>query len=345
MSKRAPAKGAIWKAVRLDHDSDSDSEEEVKKKPKTKNKEVEGKQEEDVEMSDEETPERKKAAETAKELTKRAPKGTEEDKSHHFAKGQITKDTIWQADLITVSDDGGYKYILSICDVGTREVAAKPLKSKEPSEVLDRFKEVVREMGKPSSLQVDGGGEFKTVFKDYCDENNIYIRISQPYRHSQQSIIESCNRIIVRRLYLIQGVDEIVTSKVSKKWVSRLPKVIAKINEERSKYKNEDPIDPDDKPVGTALGKYVLPEGTKVRVLLDHPEDFNGNKRNTAQFREGDRRWSDICHINRVIIVAGEPVRYMVDLEGKDNVSYSRTQIQVLDKIKKPTKKEEKDND
>ena len=285
---------------------------------------------------DEESPEYQEALKEAKELTSKPPNEKPEDKGHFEAKGQIKSNVIIQTDLIEMPLDGQYHLILVAVDVGSRKIYAKAIQNKESSTVRDATLEIFKEMGTPPlEIQSDAGSEFKGEYAKEMKERDIFIRYAQANRHSQQSIVETSNQLIVRRLFQYFAADEIKTKTKSVKWVSRLDKVIKYINEKRDKnMKSKPPIDPTKPPEsgGSKFNKTLLKDGTKVRVLLDAPEDFVTGKKTDSKFREGDRRWGPVDEIERAVIIAGEPIRYMV--KSKKFVTYSRAQIKVLDNIR-----------
>jgi hypothetical protein len=79
-----------------------------------------------------------------------------------------------QIDLIDYQkysrNNKGYKYIFVGIDVFSRKAFADFIKSKTPTNLLNAFKSWNI---KPSLLYHDAGNEFKGVFNEYCDENNI----------------------------------------------------------------------------------------------------------------------------------------------------------------------------
>jgi hypothetical protein len=74
--------------------------------------------------------------------------------------------------------------------------------------------------------------------------------------------------------------------------------------------------------------RKLIEEGTAVRYALDSPVNIVTGKKTDSKFRTGDIRWSEPTVIEKLILVPGNPPRYMV--KGKDNVTYSFNQIKVI---------------
>jgi len=94
-------------------------------------------------------------------------------------------------------------YILS-------EFDCEPVRNKDSKSVLDAMllcyeRKYVKEPY--ASLSTDGGTEFKGVFHKWLFDENIYHKVEVPYRHKQQSVIESLNSSITKilMLYLVKS--------------------------------------------------------------------------------------------------------------------------------------------
>ena len=87
-------------------------------------------------------------------------------------------------------EDRGYNYLLVCVDTITGLTDAVPLKTKEAEETLEGFKKMFNKadpLPKPKwSIQLDEGGEFKSVVKKYLDYNGISVRygkVDKTYRY------------------------------------------------------------------------------------------------------------------------------------------------------------------
>ena len=72
-----------------------------------------------------------------------------------------SKDNIWNADLVVMPVQDGYKYILTVLDGYTRYAWAVPLRHKDGLTVSNAFKDIMnKSKRKPNKLWVDQGKEF-----------------------------------------------------------------------------------------------------------------------------------------------------------------------------------------
>lgn len=109
----------------------------------------------------------------------------------------------WQADLAFLDkysrQNKGYKYILGVIDSLSKKVFARPLKKKTSAVVKEAFEDIVKEAGyTPKRIHFDRGTEFRGVFKEFLEQNNI-----KSY-HSYSKIapsIERWWRTLKQRIY------------------------------------------------------------------------------------------------------------------------------------------------
>lgn len=264
-----------------------------------------------------------------KELTKIPPK----IKPKEFGKIlSYQKGAMYQADLITMPQDGKYRYILVVVDVYDNSMDAQPLETKQATEVLKAFKTICDRKyldGYPSyELDVDGGSEFSLV-KKFLNKRHVDVKVSRPYRHSQQGVAEATNNILTRVLMSLQLQTELVTKKKNTEWVRNLHLLVMRYNLLRKgKQKKKPPTGVFPQTCSDGSCKNILKKGTRVRYLLDHPVDFNYKKQPTPQFRNGDVRWSKPTTIEDIIISPNQPILYKV--RGVENALYKRKQLQLI---------------
>jgi hypothetical protein len=234
-----------------------------------------------------------------------------------------------------------YKYILTVVDVSTRTVDTEPLESKEADEVLKAFKAIYkRGRLKPPSvrLEVDNGGEFKSVVKDYfVNEIGVHIRYGKPGRHKQQCYAECANGLIGEALHQRMSAQEMLTGEPSREWIDDLPIITKALNR---RWKRKPPPRPEGLPKFTKKSGDLLLEGTRVRVALDEPRGVPGEKL-PGKFRASDIRWDPKIHIIKKAILSPEqPPTYLVDgPHGKLKVSrcaYTRKNLQVVPDNERP---------
>ncbi len=243
-----------------------------------------------------------------------------------------------QADILYLPSDSGFKYGLTVVDIGSRLTDCMPLKSKSSVAVKNAIEKMYnrpvaeRILEKPERIEVDDGSEFKGVFKKYCDDNKIFIRYAEPYRSRQQALAESRNGAISKPLLRRMLAEELLTKKSDTKWIKYLPQVIKFLNErykltdaEITKLQNK-------KDSFLKLDKYnsdLLQVGQKVRYLLDKPQDYITNKRLHGNFRQGDTKWSKAVKIEELKLIPNQLPLYKV--ETRDNW-FTKDQLQPINK-------------
>jgi transposase InsO family protein len=118
-----------------------------------------------------------------------------------------------------------FKYLLTCIDVYSRKVFAEPIKNKNTEHTLKAMQKILKKSGIPKNLNVDAGGEFDNkVFKEYADEQNITIWMSNPEQENKNSIIERFHRTLRNMLLKY----EIATKKP---YINDLQKLIKNYND------------------------------------------------------------------------------------------------------------------
>lgn len=236
-----------------------------------------------------------------------------------------------QADLLYMPHDKGYKYILVVADSHNKKVDAEPIKSKVQgdNEILNAFIKIYsRNILKfPIIIKMDNGTEFKsTNLKNYFDNNEITVKYGVPGRHRQQTIVERANNKIGSILLKRMTAQELITGQKSTEWVDELPELIKILN------KNLPPPIKKPKSDNILFSKYsgdIIPINTKVRTLLEHPQDTVKGNWLPGKFRAGDIRWSPETHyITDIILKPGYPPMYILDNEY--NVARTKQQLQII---------------
>lgn len=234
------------------------------------------------------------------------------------------------ADLIEFpTTPDGYKYLFTIVDLYTLEFDMEPVKTKDSSSVLDAmlkcFNRKPNYIGKPfASINTDGGSEFKSVYHKWIFDNNIYHKVSAPYRHKQQSVIESLNKQLTRIIMLYNNkVDD-------DNWIKILPELRIELNDHRKKlfektlkiYNKTNKIEFKDY---KELPKFKV--GDTVHFRLDYPENKDLEKQSTHNFRSGDFMWSkETRKIVKVIFMETQPY-YRYVLDSKPSLSFSEYEL------------------
>ena len=87
--------------------------------------------------------------------------------------------------------------MLTCIDIYSRFAFVKKLKSKDGAKVLEAFKEMISEEGKPANINLDEGSEFiYTPFKKYCEDEDITLWYSNKDQDNKNSIIERFHRTL-----------------------------------------------------------------------------------------------------------------------------------------------------
>lgn len=236
------------------------------------------------------------------------------------------KGYVYQADLLFLPEDSGYKYALVVVDLATHNMDAEPIKDKSADTVLNAFKEIFKRkhLKLPKfSIEVDDGKEFKGPVKKYFNDNDVIIRAGRPNRHRQQGVVEWMNYILGKIIFMMMTVDEIHTGEVSKDWVEELPELVDSINTHFTITPHEPKI--------RDIEEDILPVGTLVRYALDSPQNVVDGRRLVGEFRAGDIRWSiKPVKITEVMLRPDQPAMYGV--EGNKTNAYTRGQLQVYNK-------------
>ena len=136
-------------------------------------------------------------------------------------------DENWEADICDMQEfskeNNGYKYILTVIDVLSKYLWAKALKNKSSTEVVSAFKEIITER-KPTNIRTDRGLEFEnSVFKKFCQENNIRHYTSQD-KKIKCSVVERVNRTLKEKMF------RYFTSNGTRKYVDVLDKLVYSYN-------------------------------------------------------------------------------------------------------------------
>jgi len=140
---------------------------------------------------------------------------------------------IQQADLLFITHDKGYKYILVVVDDHSKKMDAEKLKDKDSEYVFKAFKKIYERgiIHMPKEIELDAGKEFKGEVKKYFDDHNVRTRYALPNRHRQQGLVERKNQILGTLIHKIQVQKELRTGRINREWVAILPRLVEEINQ------------------------------------------------------------------------------------------------------------------
>ena len=285
-----------------------------------------------------------KATKRTEQLTATPPKEKRKEIPHFEG---AERDATHQADTMHLPDDNGYKYLLCVIDVGTRHCDAEPLKEHTGEAVVDALTKIYerKNVSFPKyMMQVDAGTEFQGVVKQYFKDEGVGMRVAKVGRHRQQALVERMNFVIAKAVNTIMTDKELETGEVNTEWKKYIPKIITVLNRRakaETKPTDDTPYIESDKRVD------LLPEGTKVRVIMEEPRETVGGKkmarRGKSGFGTGDLRWEpEITEIKQILLRPKQPAMYLT--KKYPRVPYTRKQLQVVKEVKEeePPKKEKK---
>ena len=131
-----------------------------------------------------------------------------------------------------------YKYILTGVDVASQYKIARPLRTKNSSDVAFLLKNIYEKekipLNYPTEFQCDNGSEFKAEVTKLLEKHNVKIRrATTKYRHSFTAFVENFNKILSKKLFKIQDAQELNNpTEDSKTWVQHLYNKVDLLNKE-----------------------------------------------------------------------------------------------------------------
>ena len=137
-------------------------------------------------------------------------------------------------------------------------------------------------------------------------------------------------------IFLYQTNKELQTNKQYTEWHEHIKNIIDFINDYRLKdlnknYEKEIKIDNDF--VFNKKTKYTIREGTKIKVLLDTPQNIFGDKL-PGKHRKSDIYWStdDYIVLNCIMLPVNPPLYKVKNLKTGEipNALYTNEQLQII---------------
>ena len=199
-----------------------------------------------------------------------------------------------------------YKYILAGIDAASRFKVARPLRTKQESDVAEMIADIykVGSLKYPKIFQCDNGSEFKEDVTKMLEKNEVKIRrVTTKYKHTHTAFVEALNKILAERLFKIQDAQELNDpEKVSSRWVNHLYGLVDELNDMETEMigmKPKDGMKLKEVPL-VARESYtpeeVLPEDGLYRYLSQPGEEHDDQ-----QHRATDRIWSKASYRLRKI--------------------------------------------
>lgn len=167
---------------------------------------------------------------------------------HNFPRNPIMVNHVHelhQADLADmsqerfVSKNDGFKYLLTVIDVFSKQARVEPLKSKHALEVARAFELIYKNWTIPMQIQTDQGTEFRGVMKKYFELKGIHHYTSRN-QTVKCAVVERFNRTLKSRLF------KYVTSQGDERYIDKLPDIVNAYNETWHRSIRMKPIEVDD---------------------------------------------------------------------------------------------------
>ena len=211
-----------------------------------------------------------------------------------------SKDNIWNADLVIMPIEDGFKYILTVLDGFTRFAWAVPLKHKDGLSVSNAFKEIIKKAKrKPNKLFIDEGKEFYnshmySLFKfkkediQEKDEKGEYKnQIYSVFNFGKNPVIERFNRTLTTKLW------KQFTINGNQKWLKILQPTINEYNNSTHRTINTTPNKASKNPslvsvtnaAEAALKVDSITNETKHNNIVTKPKFKVGNRVRIFKFK------------------------------------------------------------
>ena len=152
-----------------------------------------------------------------------------------------TIDDQWQMDLADMNQiqrqNANHRYILTCIDILSRYAWARPLKTKQGSEVADAIEDIFETSGrKPKRVQTDQGKEFYNApVKRLLARHDIELfSVKSP---TKCALVERWNRTLKTKLW------KYFTSRNTYKWLDVLPKIVHAYNHSKHRVIKTKPAD------------------------------------------------------------------------------------------------------
>lgn len=243
------------------------------------------------------------------------------------------KDIYYQADILYLPEDEGYKYLLVCVDLYDGSLDAEPVKELKPDDIIKAFKEIFKRnyLKFPKFITFDKGHEFKgDEIINYFKNNGTNVKYALTGRSRQLANAERANQKIGTIFFKRMTSQELITGEISKHWFKDLKPLIKVLNEHK---KEPLKLSPDGIPLVNEYSGKLLKMGQTVRILLDYPINNTNNARLYGKFRSTDIRWTPKYYkITQILLKPNYPPMYLTD---KDDVARTKYQLSVVRKDEK----------
>ena len=252
-------------------------------------------------------------------INKLVKKPRENKNLHHRA---FKTNAVHQADLLTLPEDQGFKYVLVVQDTASRLTGLEALRNKKAETVKKAFQSIYKRgpLQVPIMLKIDEGAEFKGVMNKYFKDNNMMIMRGKVGRHKSQALAERMNLIIGKSIMKKVNSNEMNGLNFTpwKKFIPQIEKVYNEYHKDSIKKTNK----------FYETSSYQLTDfdtELEVGTLVYVPRETPANKE-FGNFRAGDIRYYETPKkVVDSLISPNSPIVYRV--EGIPNAVYPREEL------------------
>lgn len=247
----------------------------------------------------------------AAELHKKIKKNFE-----RWSYSQQPVDYLWEADLADFSRNtsNGYKYVLTVIDVGSRYAWARPVANKQAESIAVEFDSILIESKRaPEVLETDDGGEFKGEFKKLLERKGIKQRVL--YNLPKAAFAESFNKtlhgIIARKC----------TANNTKKWDVFVADAVHEYNNKVHSALDMTPTEHYESPPKIVPTKPLKDPASALKKAKFKIGDIVLLTKKETAFKKGyEAGWLDEFFIVSEVLMNHEGIpRYKcIDLDGED---------------------------
>ena len=252
-----------------------------------------------------------------------------------------TPNSVYQMDIadMGVNEYNGYRYILAIIDVYSRQVFAEVLKKKSELAVVRATSKLIREINrfhkKVKVIQTDNGGEFiNPAMGNLLKKHKIHHITTIPGKPMSNGIIERFNQTL-------KGViKRDLTARDTKDWVTPFQQYINNYNTAIHATIEMTPDEADEEPAAkVAVMRKIKDNPINEKDDIDVGDSVRLKKFKGKLDKHSDVNWSRKVYTIERIVVGRKPFeasKYYVD--GKDK-AYSRNDLLKIEEVRAPPAK------
>ncbi len=181
----------------------------------------------------------KKGYKANTELNNLYKKPKPENKSEMPITQVFEKDVYYQADVLYMPEDDGYKYILVCVDLYDGTIDCEALKQLGVDNIIKAFKEIFKRnyLNYPEFITFDRGTEFKgDKIIQYFKDNGTNVKYALTGRSRQLANVERANQKIGTILFKRMTNQELITGEPDKNWVSDLKPLVKVLNKNKKNH-------------------------------------------------------------------------------------------------------------